>query len=72
MTIAKYINHPSINAVTEKMEKLGNPTISFDVTSYEETVKEVNKLKKEGFWGNRYSGKNRQGKYRHCLLFPAL
>ena len=27
------------------MEKLGNPTFSFDFTSYEETVKEFNNLK---------------------------
>ena len=43
--IAKYGNHPSIIAITEKMEKLGNPTFGFDFTSYEETVKEVNNLK---------------------------
>ena len=45
IAIAKYGNHPSIIAVTEKMEKLGNPTFGFDFTSYEETVKEVNNLK---------------------------
>ena len=32
MTIAKSRNHPSINAATEKMEKLDNPTFSFDFT----------------------------------------
>ena len=45
IAIAKYGNHPSITAITEKMEKLGNPTFGFDFTSYEETVKEVNNLK---------------------------
>ena len=45
IAIAKYGNHPSIIAITEKMEKLGNPTFGFDFTSYEETVKEVNNLK---------------------------
>ena len=45
IVIAKYGNHPSIIAITEKMEKLGNPTFGFDFTSYEETVKEVNNLK---------------------------
>ena len=45
IVIAKYVNHPSIIAITEKMEKLGNPTFGFDFTSYEETVKEVNNLK---------------------------
>ena len=28
-----------------KMEKLGNPTFGFDLTSYEEIVKKVNNLK---------------------------
>ena len=45
IAIAKFGNHPSINAITEKMEKLGNPTFGFNFTSYEETVKEVNNLK---------------------------
>ena len=45
IAIEKYGNHPSIIAITEKTEKLGNPTFSFDSTSYEETVKEVNNLK---------------------------
>ena len=45
ITIAKYGNHPNINAITEKMEKLGNLTFGFHFTSYEETVKEVNNLK---------------------------
>ena len=45
IAIAKYGNHPSITAITEKMEKLGNPTFGFDFSSYEETVKEVNNLK---------------------------
>ena len=44
IAIAKYRNHQSIIAVTEKMEKLGNPTFGFDFTSHEETVKEVNNL----------------------------
>ena len=45
IAIAKYGKHPSIIAITEKMENLGNPTFGFDFTSYEETVKEVNNLK---------------------------
>ena len=45
IAIAKYGNHPSIIAITEKMERLGNPTFGFDFTSYEQTVKEVNNLK---------------------------
>ena len=45
IAITKYGNHPSIIAITEKMEKLGNPTFGFDFTSYEETVKEVNNFK---------------------------
>ena len=43
--IAKYRNHPRINVITEKMEKLGNLTFGFNFNSYEETVKEVNNLK---------------------------
>ena len=45
IAIAKYGNHPSIIAITEKLEKLGNPTFGCDFTTYEETVKEVNNLK---------------------------
>ena len=45
IAIAKYGNHPSIIAITEKMEKLSNPTFGFDFTSYEETVKEANNSK---------------------------
>ena len=45
IAIAKYGNHPSIIAITEKMEKLGNPTFGFDFTSYEERVKKANNLK---------------------------
>ena len=41
----KYGNLPSIIAVTEKIEKLGNPTFGFDFTSYEETAKTVNNLR---------------------------
>ena len=41
IAIAKYGNHPSIIAITEKMAKPGNTTFSFDFTSHEETVKEV-------------------------------
>ena len=37
--IAKNLNHRSVNAFTEKMEKLGNTSLGFDFTSYEETVK---------------------------------
>ena len=44
IAIAKYRNNPSVNAVTEKMEKLDNPTFDFDFTLYEETVKEFNNL----------------------------
>ena len=50
IAITKHQNHPSIIAITEKMEKLGNPTFGFDFTSYEETVKEVNNLKIRKFY----------------------
>ena len=46
VAIAKYRNHPSINAITEKIEKLGNPTSGFNFTLYDETFKEVNNLKR--------------------------
>ena len=45
IAITKHQNHPSIIAITEKMEKLGNPSFSFEFTSNEEIVKEVNSLK---------------------------
>ena len=70
IAIAKYGNHPSIIAITEKMEKLGNPTFGFDFTSYEETVKEVNNLKiRKVSQKKRYSRKNYQGKYWY-FVFP--
>ena len=40
IVIAKYGNHPSIIAITKKIEKLGNPTFGFDFTSYEETARD--------------------------------
>ena len=45
MAIIKYKNHPSIKAITDRMEKLGNPIFNFKFTSHEETEKEVNTLK---------------------------
>ena len=38
ITIATHGNHPSVIAITEKMEKLGNPRFGFDFTSYEKIV----------------------------------
>ena len=45
IVISKYGNHSNIIAITEKMEKIGNPTFGFDFTSYEKTVKELNNSK---------------------------
>ena len=45
MAIIKYKNHPSIKAITDRMENLGKPTFNLKVTSREETGKEVNNLK---------------------------
>ena len=45
MAIIKYKNHPSIKAITDRMEKLGKPTFNFKFTSHEETEKEGNNLK---------------------------
>ena len=45
MAIVKYKNHPSIKAITGRMEKLGKPTFNFKFTSHEETEKEGNNLK---------------------------
>ena len=45
IAVGKYRSHSGINAVTEKIEKFGNPTFGFDFTSYEERVKEVDNLK---------------------------
>ena len=39
LAIAKYKNHPGMDAITKKMEKLGNPTFDVDFFSYKETVK---------------------------------
>ena len=71
IAIAKYRNHPSIIVITEKMEKLGNPTFGFDFTWYEEALKEVNNLKiRKVSQKIRYSCKNYEGKFRYCFLFP--
>ena len=43
--IIKYKNHNIIKAITERMEKLGKPTLDFKFISHEETEKEVNNLK---------------------------
>ena len=67
MAIAHYRNHPCINAITEKMEKLVNTNLSFDFSSYKETVKEVNKLI-EWFLKTQISSKYCQDKYRCCFL----
>ena len=45
MAIIKYKNHPSIKAITDRMERLDNPISNFKFTSHEETEKEVNNLK---------------------------
>ena len=45
IAVGKDRNHAGINAVNEKMEKLGNPKFHFDFTLYQETVKEVSNLK---------------------------
>ena len=66
--IIKYKNHPSITAITDRMEKLGKPTFNFKLTSHEGTEKEVNNLKiKKKI---RYSSKNYQGKCRYYFIFP--
>ena len=45
MVIIKYKNHPSVKAITDRMEKVGKPTFNFKLTSHEGTEKEVNDLK---------------------------
>ena len=45
IAIAKYRNHPSIIAIAEKMEKIGNTTFGFDFTSYEKAGEEDSNLK---------------------------
>ena len=45
MAITKYKNHPSIKAITGRMEKLGKRTFNFKLTSHEKTEKKVNNLK---------------------------
>ena len=47
--IAKYKNHRSINAVTEGMEKLGNPTFGFEVKLEVSNSKLKRFLKKQMF-----------------------
>ena len=70
IAIAKYGNHPSVNAITEEIETLRYTKFGFDFTSYKERVKEVNKLKcTKVFQRNKYPFKNCQRKYRYYFLF---
>ena len=39
MALKKYKNHPSMNAVTERMKILGNSTLSFNFISHDDAVK---------------------------------
>ena len=61
MALEKKRNHPSINAITERMENLGDFTFNF--VSYDDTVK-------EGFTKDRYFYKNCQGKCGYHIAFP--
>ena len=71
MAIIKYKNHPNKKAITDRMEKLGNPVFNFKFTSHEETEKEINNLKiKKVSQKIRYSCKNYQGKCRYYFMFP--
>ena len=45
MALKKYKNHPSMNAITERMKILGNFTLRFNFISHNDTVKELNRLK---------------------------
>ena len=45
MAVIKYKNHRSIKVITDRIEKLGEPTFNFKFTSHEETEKDVNNLK---------------------------
>ena len=45
MAITKYKNHPSIKAITDRMEKLDNPIFNFKPNFHEKTEKEVNNVK---------------------------
>ena len=45
MTLRKYKNHPSMNAITERMKILDNFTLRFNFISHDDTVKELNRLK---------------------------
>ena len=61
MAIIKYKIHPSIKAITDRMEKTGKQIFNFKFTSHEETDKEVNNLKiKKSFTNIRYSSKTYQ------------
>ena len=45
MALKKHKNHPSMNAITERMKILGSFTLSFNFISHDDTVKELNNLK---------------------------
>ena len=45
MALKKHKNLASINAITQRMKILGNFTLSFNIISRDDTVKELNKLK---------------------------
>ena len=39
--ILKYKNHPSLNAIRDKISKLDNPKFYFEYTSFDQTLKEL-------------------------------
>ena len=45
MALKKYKNHPSLTAITKRMQNLGNSTFSFNFISHGDIVKELNKFK---------------------------
>ena len=42
--ILKFKNHPSLNAIRDKISKLDNPNFYFEYTSFDQTLKEIEKL----------------------------
>ena len=39
MALKKYKNHPSMNAITQRMKIIGNFTLSFNFIAHDDTVK---------------------------------
>ena len=70
IALKKYKNHPSKNAITEWIKKLGNFAFSFNFNSNKDILKELNKLKCKKTSQKTDIPINSQGNCRYHVLYP--